>query len=80
MPSLIDALTGAPGPAFPPDGSEVVGTRQFLQDPRTKVDPSLGSLRFALVFVKAFSTENYTTKPLGCQPENTVEEGGGFSC
>jgi len=51
---LIDALTGAPGPAFPPDGSEVVDKTQILQHSCTKVSASLGSLRFAVVFVNAF--------------------------
>ena len=56
MPSLIDALTGAPGGPFPTFGSEVVSVFAVLRLPCTKVAPSLGILRKLHVFITAFDS------------------------
>ena len=50
---LIDALTGAPGRAFLPGGSEVVSLAAGVRMPCTVVASSLGILPEARVFVTA---------------------------
>jgi hypothetical protein len=57
MPSLIDALTGAPVRPFPTGGSEVVSFSAGLQMPCTKTASSLGILPETHVFVAAFIKE-----------------------
>ena len=49
---------------------------QGVQDPCTMIDPSLCSLRFAVVFVIAFYWEKYSTKSLLCQHGSQMVSGG----
>ena len=51
---LIGALTGATGGPFPTHGSEVVSTPAGLQEPRSKLAPSLGIFPERRVFLTAF--------------------------
>ena len=60
-PSLIDALTGAPGGAFLPHGSEVVSFPAGLQMPCTKMASSLRIFPEKHVFVTAFLYGKFST-------------------
>ena len=66
-PPLIDALTGAPGGAFLPHGSEVVSHPAGVQPPCTKVAASLGILPGGRVFITAFYSKKFSTDPPKCQ-------------
>ena len=55
MPSLIDAVTGAPDGPFPASGSEAVSSTAGVQKPCSKMASSLGILPETRVFVAADS-------------------------
>ena len=57
-PSLIDAITGAPGRAFLPCGSEVVSQAAVLRKPCTIVASSLGILPLRVSSSQLFSNRN----------------------
>ena len=59
-PSLIDALTGAPVPVFPPGSSEVVSPTAGVQMPFSTGASSLSILPSARVFVTAFYYEKFS--------------------
>lgn len=57
-PSLIAAVTGAPGRPFPTCGSEVVTRTAGVRKPFSKMASSLGILPRTHIFVSAFARKN----------------------